>query len=160
MTSTPKSPHLKSLLIAYMAVAKSELDEQAFQRLQGDLLLRYISLAQEALPIEMLVDKNLVRHVVHSLVANNSVEETIMFSFMLSIYKLTTDGSGHPLEVGIVRQNINGLLPVFEKARDRGLIREDLFSTNAALLLSIADQSEEMQNALSLLAAGYERYGE
>lgn len=160
MTTPLTSQHLKSLLIAYIAVAKSELDEQAFDRLQGGQLPKYITLAQEAVPFEMLLDKNLVKHAVHSLASDNSVEETIMFSFMLSIYKLTTGGSGHPLEMGIIRQKITGILPVFEKARDKGLIRKELFSSNATLLLSIAEQSEDMQNALSMLAAGYDKYSD
>lgn len=158
MSEGISAAHLKSLLTGYLAVAKSELDDEDFNALQADRLPKYIGLVHEAVPIEALLDKSLVKHAIHSLAADNSVEETIMFTFMLSIYKLTSEGSGHPLEMGIIRQKINGILPVFERAKESGLIREELFSSNADLLLSVADQSEEMQAALQMLAAGYNKY--
>lgn len=158
MNTPLTSRHLKSLLVAYLAVAKSELDEQGFSRLQEGQLPRYIALVQEVLPFDMLSDKSIIKHAVCSLAGDDSVEETIMFSFMLSIYKLTTGGSGHPLEMGIIRQKINGILPAFATARDNSLIREDLFVSNEALLLSIADQSKDMQNSLSILASAYKKY--
>jgi hypothetical protein len=151
---------LNSLLAGYLAVAKSELTDEAFANIQPELLANYISLVHEAVPIESLLDKSLVKQAIHSLAANNSVEETLMFSFMLHIYKLYSEGSGHPLETGIIRQQINGILPVFENAKNKSLIRAELFSSNAQLLGSIADRTAELPAALETLAAGYRKYAD
>ena len=84
-------------------------------------------IANEMVTIEVLADKSIMRHAIHSMAAENSVEETLMYTFMLHIFQLTHNSSRHPLEMGIIRQKIIGLLPIFAKARDKNLIRADVF---------------------------------
>ena len=71
---------------------------------------------------------------------------------------MTPAGTRHPLEMGIIRQRIIGLLPVFGRARDKGLIRDEMFASNEALMMKIADKTDDMEEALALLGAGYMRY--
>jgi len=49
-------------------------------------------------------------------------------------------------------------LPVFNRAREKGFIRDDVFSSNESLLMSIADKTEDMEEAVTILAAGYQRF--
>ncbi len=157
MTDTSPTSLLQRLLVGYLVSAKTTLDDTTYQKVYS-LLPGYLAVANEMVNIGELANPALMRHAIACLADGNSVEETLMFTFMLDIYRLTSSGSGHPLETGIIRQRIIGLLPVFAKARDNGFIRQDLYSTNEALMLSIADKSEDMADALSILAAGYTRY--
>jgi hypothetical protein len=157
MSSTSSPSHLQRLLVGYLVAAKTELDDAQYEKVKA-LLPGYIAVANEMVTIEVLADKGILRHAIHSMAAGNSVEETLMYTFMLHIYQLTHASTKHPLEMGIIRQKIIGLLPIFAKARDKGLIREDVFSSNEALMMSIADKTDEMPQALDMLATGYNRY--
>ena len=149
---------LQQLLVAYLAMGKSEFSDEQLAALQTGPLPRYLGLVSEVAPLEALVDKSLIRHALHSLAAGNSAEETVMYSFMLYVYTLLKSGKVHPLEMGIIRQKINGLLPIFESAKQQQLIRTEVFEYNAALLQAIADQTNEASHAIGILAAGYSKY--
>lgn len=157
MSDTSPTSHLQRLLVGYLVAAKTELADAQYEKVKA-LLPGYIAVANEMVTIEVLVDKGIMRHAIHSMAADNSVEETLMYTFMLHIYQLTHASTKHPLEMGIIRQKIIGLLPIFAKARDKGLIRADVFSSNEALMMSIADKTDDMPQALDMLAAGYNRY--
>lgn len=157
MSDTSPASYLQRLLVGYLVAAKTELDDTQYETVKA-LLPGYIAVANEMVTIEVLTDKSIMRHAIHSMAANNSVEETLMYTFMLHIYQLTHNSTKHPLEMGIIRQKIIGLLPVFAKARDKGMIREDVFSSNEALMMSIADKTDDMPEALAMLATGYQRY--
>lgn len=157
MSDTSPPSHLQRLLVGYLIAAKTELDEAQYEKVKA-LLPGYIAVANEMVTIEVLADKGILHHAIHAMAADNSVEETLMYTFMLHIYQLTHNSTKHPLEMGIIRQKIIGLLPIFAKAKDKGLIREDVFSSNEALMMSIADKTEDMPQALDILAAGYQRY--
>lgn len=157
MSDTPAASLLQRLLVGYLVAAKTELDDAQYEKVKA-LLPGYIAVANEMVTIEVLADRSIMRHAIHSMAADNSVEETLMYTFMLHIYQLTHRSTKHPLEMGIIRQKIIGLLPIFAKARDKGLIREDVFSSNEALMMSIADKTDDMPQALDMLATGYNRY--
>lgn len=159
MPDATNASHLQRLLVGYLVAAKTELDDAQYEQVKA-LLPGYLAVANEMATIEVLAEKSIMRNAVHSLAAGNSVEETLMFTFMLDIYRLIRSGTRHPLEMGIVRQRIIGLLPVFAKARDKGLIRDDVYSSNEALMMSIADKTDDMPHALDMLASGYARYAE
>lgn len=149
---------LKQLLLSYIAIGKSSYSDNQLAALYNESLPRYLGLAGEAIPVEALIDKSLVKHALDSLIAANSPEETLMFSFMLYIYTLMKSGQVHPLEMGIVRQKINGLMPVFEKAMEQDSIRAEVFESNSSLLSAIAEQTENAQEAIAVLAKGYAKY--
>lgn len=157
MSDNASASLLQRLLVGYMVTAKTELEDAGYEKVKA-LLPGYIAVANEMVTIEVLADRSLLRHAVHAMAAGHSVEETLMYTFMLHIYQLTHKSTGHPLEMGIIRQKIVGLLPVFAKARDKGMIRDDVYATNEALMMSIADKTEDMAEALDTLAAGYARY--
>jgi hypothetical protein len=150
---------LQRLLVGYLANAKAELDAAQYDAVAARLPA-YLAAANDMVSIEVLVDRAIMRQAIHALAAGNSLEETLMFTFMLYIYKLVKGSSGHPLETGIIRQKIIGLLPWFENAADSGLIREAIGAPNAALLMSIADKTEDMAEALQTLAAGYDKFAQ
>ncbi len=154
--STSKSL-LQRLLVGYLVTAKSTLDDASYEKVQA-ILPGYLQLANDMVTIEILADKAIVQQAIQALAAGNTVEETLMYTYMLYIYLLTHKSTGHPLEMGIIRQKIIGLLPRFENAAALGLLREDIYSSNAALLMSIADKTEQMAEALDTLAAGYAKY--
>jgi hypothetical protein len=155
--SSTSSALLQRLFVGYLANCKAELDDTQFSHVQT-LLQDYLHCASNMVSIEVLMDRSIMRQAIHSLAANNTVEETVMFTFMLYIYRLTKGSSGHPLETGIIRQKIIGLLPWFEKAGEKNFIREETLASNIALLTSIADKTDEMPEALAMLASGYEKY--
>ena len=157
MTQADTTSLLQRLLVGYLVAAKTELDEASYQRVYA-LLPGYIAVANEMVSAEVLADRAMLRHAVHSLAAGNSVEETLMFTFLLDIYRLMKAGTRHPLELGVIRQRITGLLPVFGRARDKGLIREEMYLSNEALVMKIADKAPDMEEALAMLGAGYEKY--
>jgi len=150
---------LQRLLVGYLVSAKTDLDEAQYETVKS-LLPGYVVVANEMVTIEVLADKGIMRHAIHAMAAGNSVEETLMYTFMLHIFLLTHNSTKHPLEMGIIRQKIIGLLPIFAKARDKGFIRDDVFASNEALMMSIADKTEDMPQALEMLATGYARYAE
>jgi hypothetical protein len=157
MSDTSPTSHLQRLLVGYLVAAKTELTDQQYEHVKS-LLPGYIAVANEMVTIEVLADKSIMRHAIHSMAAENSVEETLMYTFMLHIFQLTHNSTRHPLEMGIIRQKIIGLLPIFAKARDKNLIRADVFSSNESLMMSIADKTDDMPEALAMLEAGYKRY--
>jgi hypothetical protein len=157
--SESKNAQLKKLLMGYLVIAHQELNEEQYEFLQEGRLQKYIGLVFEAVAIEYLVDKVLIQHALRDLLAKRTVEETILHVFTLYIYKITTDGSGHPLERGIIRQQINGLVPRFEQAMDLGLIEPRLYEKYVGPLLHIADNSEGTDQVLALLADDYQHPG-
>lgn len=159
MSDTSSPSHLQRLLVGYLVAAKTELDDAHYEAVKA-LLPGYLAVAHEMVSIEVLAEKAILRHAIHYLATSNSVEETLMYTFMLDIYRLIRNGTRHPLEMGIVRQRIIGLLPVFAKARDKGLIRDEVYASNEALMMSIADKTQDMPQALELLATGYSKYAE
>ena len=52
------------------------------------------------------------------------------------------------------------MLPIFAKAKNKGFIRKEVFESNEALMMSIADKTEDMPQALDMLATGYSRYAD
>lgn len=154
--STPPA-QLQQLLVGYLVAAKTSLDDAQYETVKA-LLPAYIALANEMVTLDVLVDKSIMRQAIHAMAAGNGVEETLMYTFMLHVYLLLHNGTRHPLEMGIIRQKIIGLLPVFNRAREKNLIREDIFSSNASLLMSIADKTDDMEEAVAILAAGYQRF--
>ncbi|HQQ62664.1 MAG TPA: hypothetical protein PLF22_03735 [Pseudomonadales bacterium] len=160
MTDTASThSHLQRLLVGYLVTAKTELDDATYQNVYA-LLPGYLAVANEMVSIEVLADRSMLRHAIHSLAAGNSVEETLMYTFMLNIYQLTNKSTRHPLEMGIIRQRIIALLPIFAKARDKGHIRHEVYASNEALMMSIADKTDDMEEALAMLANGYARYAD
>lgn len=157
MSDSANPSLLQRLLVGYLVTAKTELDAAHYEAVK-EHLPGYLAVANEMVTIEVLADRSLLRHAIHAMAAGNSVEETLMYTFMLHIYCLTRNSTRHPLEMGIIRQKIVGLLPVFAKARDKGLIRGSVYDTNEALMMSIADKTDDMNEALETLAAGYARY--
>jgi len=149
--------HLQQLLIGYLVAAKTSLDDAQYEAVKN-LLPNYIALANEMVTIDVLADRSIMQQAIHALAAGNSIEETLMYTLMLHIYVLLRNGTRHPLEMGIIRQKIIGLLPVFNRAREKGFIRDDIYASNESLLMSIADKTEEMEEAVNILAAGYARY--
>jgi hypothetical protein len=149
--------HLQQLLIGYLVAAKTSLDDTQYETVKN-VLPSYLALANEMVTVDVLADRGIMQQAVHSLAAGNTVEETLMYTFMLHIYLLLRNGTRHPLEMGIIRQKIIGLLPVFNRAREKGFIRDDVFSSNESLLMSIADKTEDMEEAVTILAAGYQRF--
>jgi len=162
MTNAPPTHHappaqLQQLLVGYLVAAKTSLDDAQYETVKT-LLPAYIALANEMVTLDVLVDKSIMRQAIHAMAAGNGVEETLMYTFMLHIYLLLNKGTRHPLEMGIIRQQIIGLLPVFNRAREKQLIREDIFLSNESLLMSIADKTDDMEEAISILSSGYQRY--
>ncbi len=159
MSDSANPSLLQRLLVGYLVTAKTELDAADYETVK-EHLPGYLAVANEMVTIEVLADRSLLRHAIHAMAAGNSVEETLMYTFMLHIYLLLRNGTRHPLEMGIIRQNIIGLLPVFDRARGKGLLRETVYESNASLLMSIADKTDDMEEAIGILAAGYQRYAE
>lgn len=148
---------LPRVLVAYSVVAKTEMTEVAAAVVTPQLPI-FLKQANDMVSLEVLLDPVIVRQALHALSEDNTVEESLMFTFMLYIARLLKASSGHPLEVGIIRQKIIGMVPMFEAATARGLLRQDVFDSNAALLLAIADKTEDAEAALTTLLAGYEHY--
>ena len=157
MSHSISQQQLQVLLTGYLSIAKSEISDDAIVKIQAGLLQQYLGLVTEVVPLNHLVDKPLIQHALHLLVKGYTVEETIMQVFTLHVFKLTEEGSGHPLERGIIKQNITSLLPIFDNAKQKKLIRAELFDKNANALLSIAEQSAEMNDIMAALQEEYSR---
>ena len=149
---------LKPLLINYIGIAKAELSDDAFNKLAIPQLQRYVFLLAECVPVEYLVDKALIRHGIHGLVQGWSIEQTVMHVFLLYVYKLYDRSSRHPLEKGVIRQQILGVLPIFEAATQNGLMALEAYDRNADALAHIADDTDELPALFEALGAEYERY--
>ena len=118
---------------------------------------RLVALLAEALPLELLIDPILMRHGLSMLVAGKAPEEACLHVFLLSTYRKMAEGSSHPLEVGIIRQQILGILPVFERAFEQGLITPDAYDKNMDALVHIAQSSAEVASIIKMLAIEYHR---
>lgn len=145
------------LAITVISLAKAQYSEEQFQQLNIAQLQQTIMLCVECIPLELLNDPVLLHHIADSLIHHDSVEETVMHSFMLSIYRLVDEGSEHPLERGIIKQKINGILPIFEDACLKGLIRPDIYNKNADALVAIADNAGDKLDILAALKQEYLR---
>jgi hypothetical protein len=148
---------LQQIAIAMVTLAKSELNDEQFNLLPIPLLQPFVVLMAEAVPVNHLTDSVLLRHAIHQLIAGSSMEQTVMHVFTLSIFRMTSEGSNHPLERGIIRQKIIGILPVFENALNQGLINIDIYDRNADALAHIAEGSDEIPDILAALSAEYLR---
>ena len=148
---------LQQVAIAMIALAKSEFSDDDFNRLHIPSIQRFVLFIAEAMPVNYLTDATLLRHGLHQLVNGAPVEEAVMHVFTLSIYRMTSEGSNHPLERGIIRQKIIGILPIFENALNQGLITIANYDRNADALVHIAEDSEEKTAILDALANEYQR---
>lgn len=155
--STPNKEQLQQVLAAFLTLAEQQGETAALEPIQADLV-KFVSLAVAVLPLDTLLDQAIIAQALESLLADNSVEETLMFSFMLSVYSKLKSGKRQPLEVGMIKQKIHGVLPAFEQGMQKGLIDAEVFNSNKALLLSIADYTENYDEAMAILAAGYAKY--
>lgn len=157
MTDTHSAALLKKLAIAAISIAKSHYPDDAFQRLDIVQLQKTQRLISECVPTPYSADPVLLHHTVDSLINGQSVEETVMHVFLLYIYRLVSEGSNHPLERGIVRQQIVGILPIFESALNQGLISPRIYDPNADALLHIADNDSEVAALIDALSKEYKR---
>lgn len=148
---------LQQILIAYIALAKSELDDDTFKQLDIPQLQRFVSMQAEAMALEYLVDPILIRHGLEKLTAGKSAEEAVMHCFVLYIYRKVSEGNNHPLEVGIIRQQILGILPVFETALNNGHITTDSYDRNADALAHVADSTGDVPEIIEALSTEYLR---
>lgn len=148
---------LKQLAIATIAIAKQYYSDEQFQQLAIPHLQKSLQLMSECVPREHTIDPLLLHHVADCLIHHYSVEETVMHSFLLYIYRLSVTGSQHPLERGIIKQKINSLLPIFETGVNQGLIRAEVYDKNADALVAIADGSTDMFDILAALGEEYRR---
>jgi len=149
---------LQRIAITLIALAKSELSDEQFERLPIAHVQTFVQMFSEAVPFEHLGDITLLRHTNQQLIAGNSIEETLMHVFTLSIFRLCNEGSNHPLERGIIRQKIIGILPRFEHAYQLQKIRPEIYDRNADALAHIADDTPEVQSILTALSAEYSRF--
>ena len=60
----------------------------------------------------------------------------------------------------IIRQKIQGILPLFTVAAQQGFIAAQVFEKNADALLQLADNSMENPDLLAALAEEYNRYAD
>lgn len=145
------------LAISIISIAKQHYSDEAFQQLSIPQLQQAIPLIVECVALDHLNDPVLLRHIADCLIQHYSVEETVMHSFLLYIYRQATLGSEHPLERGILKQKINGILPIFENACLKGLIRPDLYNKNADALVAIADNAADKYEILQAIGLEYAR---
>ncbi len=157
MTHTINKQQLQHLAIAMISLAKAEYPEAEFNRLPIPALQQFVLLMAEAVPVNHLTDSTLLRHAVDHLIHGHTVEEVVMHIFTLSIYRMASEGSNHPLERGIIKQKIIGILPIFENAMNQGLINIALYDKNADALAHIAEASEEVPDILQALSTEYQR---
>lgn len=155
--SSPDKQQLQQVLAAFLTLAETNCEVEQLKPLQAKLV-KFVSLAVAVMPLDTLLDQAIIAQALESLQADNSVEETLMFSFMLSVYSKLKSGKRQPLEVGMIKQKIHGVLPAFEQGMSKGLINAEVFNSNKALLLSIADYTEDYNEAMAILAAGYAKY--
>lgn len=165
-TVAPNSPtipeimstkQLQALAIAHISLAKSELSDDDFSKLDIPALQKYVLLVSECLPLDYLGDQTLIRHAVEKLTQGHSVEEVVMLNFLLYISHLMHHSSKHPLERGIIRQKILGVLPKFELAVNKGLIHPHIYDKNADALAHIADYSGDVPAILDAIMEEYQR---
>ncbi len=155
-TSQPQQK-LQQILVAYIALAKTELSQEQFEKIDIPCLQRFVSMLAEALPLEYMLDPILIRHGLEAIVSSQKAEQATMSVFILYIYRKVSEGSNHPLEVGIIRQQILGILPVFESALNQGLISTECYDKNADALSHIADSSSEVPEIIEALSVEYLR---
>lgn len=148
---------LQQILVAYIGLAKSELSDDEFNKIDISRLQHFVSMLAEALALEYMLDPILIRHGIEELIRSQKAEQATMTVFILYIYRKVSEGSNHPLEVGIIRQQILGILPVFETALNRGLISPECYDKNADALSHIADSSSEVPEIIEALSAEYLR---
>lgn len=138
-----KTTQLKKLLMGYLAIAKDTCSDEVFEQLQAGQLQRYISLVNEVVPIEHLVDRGLIKHALHDLSSGRTEEEAIVHAFALSTYKMISPAKLHPLELGIVKQQVLGVIPLFERGVAEQVVGSALFAQYAKPLLAIVEQDEQ-----------------
>ena len=148
---------LKQLAIAVIGLAKQHYSDDDFAALDIGKLQQTMRLISECVPLPYSSDPKLLHHIADSLIRQYSPEETVMHVFLLYIFRLSSEGSNHPLERGVIRQQVIGLLPIFEAAVSKGLIRTDVYDKNADALAHIAENSGEVPDILEALSLEYHR---
>lgn len=151
--------HLDILLTGYIAIARAEFDSEEMGGLSTDKIRNHIIFSMEFLNAEDLLDKTLIRHGLHQL-AENSVEEAVIHTFILHIYKLVMNGSDHPLERGIIKQKVEAVIPRFVQAHQQGKIRQEVLDKNIDALLHIIDYTDERTAILEALGNEYQKFVE
>lgn len=139
------------LLSTYVALAQSLQQTIEIPKLQ-----QFLNLALECIRLEHLADKTLALHSIEQL-QQHSIEQSLMHVFLLSSFLLAKDASPHPLEQGIIKQKINGILPIFENAARKGLIDAGSYNKNADALLHISENTPEKDAILQALFQEYAR---
>lgn len=148
---------LTQLSVTTIALAKQHYTDAQFNQLDIPTLQKTMTLISECVPVEYCVDPTLLHHITDCLIHHYSAEETVMHSFLLYIYRLSAEGTQHPLERGVIKQKIHGILPIFETGVNQGLIRADIYDKNADALISIAEGEADMFEILDALAKEYSR---
>lgn len=157
MMNETKTTQLKKLLMGYLVIAQRDYPEDVFEQLQAGRLQHYITLVNEVVPIEHLVDRGLVNHALHDLASGRTDEETIVHAFALSVYKMMSPAKLHPLEIGIIKQQVAGVIPLFERGVQENLVGSVWFEQYAKPLLAIVEGDEAgMTRMLTTLAQDYQ----
>ena len=150
--SGPDTEKLKQqLLIGFLAVAKHELSDEDFNAVQSNLT-RTVGLALEIIPLESLTDPDLIRGIIRSLHQGRTIEDTLFRAFSFHIAKLISNSSKHPLEIGIIKQKISGVLPIFEGAVETNKISKALYERLAPPLTQVTNRNESIEAALQILS--------
>lgn len=157
MSASASSSLLQNMAIAAISLAKTHYSDQQFALLDIPRLQQTLRLVSECVPYNYATDPLLLHHISDCLINGYSNEETIMHVFLLYIYRLVDEGSQHPLERGIIKQKINGILPIFETGFNQGVIRAELYDKNADALAAIADNSADVPELISALGTEYRR---
>jgi len=150
-------PKLDTLLLGYLANAKEYYSEEQCEQLAKGPLQQFLILALEAISLEDMIDRNMIRHSLDQLLSDNSLEEAVLHAFLLHSYKLSAVSS-HPLERGVIKQKVDGIIPIFKRAYDKGLIRKEIFERNVDALLHIADNTGELPAIHEALQKEYLKY--
>lgn len=143
MMNETKTTQLKKLLMGYLLIAKNKYSDEVFEQLQSGRLQSYIALVNEAVPIEYLVDPVLIHHALNDLSSGRTNEEAIIHAFALAIYKMMTSNAKlHPLELGIIKQQISGVVPLFNKGVQEQTVHLTWYKHYAEPLLAIVEEDK------------------
>lgn len=157
MMNETETTQLKKLLMGYLLIAKRDYPEDVFEQLQAGRLQHYITLVNEVVPIEHLVDRGLINHALNDLASGRSDEEVIVHAFALSVYKMMSPTKLHPLELGIIKQQVAGVIPLFERGVDEQVVDLAWFEQYAKPLMAIvAGDDAKTAQLLANLAQDYQ----
>lgn len=148
MMNETQTTQLKKLLMGYLVIAKSDYPDQVFEQLQAGKIQRFIGLASEVVPIEQLVDRGIINHALYDLVSGRTHEEAIVHTFALSVYKMLSPAKVHPLELGIIKQQVAGVIPLFERGVEAHVVDFAWFEQYAKPLMAIVEENDVAVAAL------------